>query len=218
MWRPHQFIGIPGEFQLDALITGCITVLTQTIERIPARDTDTIVAAHGRELASEYPHASVMEIVIGEQRAVVAVNALPLVQEQIEASQFGGVQLSIAGSLFALGDRIGVVVEARTSGLQFSLVRGDRLTDIRKYPVDGLPLCSVQCIPACDECLSTQGRGDAFTGEWWCQAKYFLVNRPVGLIASNQPGPRSICRYRVHEALPAAARACAHWLSLRPSQ
>ena len=71
-----------------------------------------------------------MEFVIGEQRAVMAVDALRLADEQVEAGNFLPAERTLLAGGAVPRHGIGVVVEAGSFRQQFALIRRKRLAGI----------------------------------------------------------------------------------------
>jgi len=157
--RADQFIVIFGKPELRALTRLSIAVLPQTIELILTRKSDAIIPSHRGQLSRNGKHAGIVKFEIGQQRAVVAADALGLVNEQSKARQlvFAEQAPRYYGRTFS--QAVGIVVKTTAPGFDLALVSRECLADVGKNPIDVLPQIRPERFPVPSEQLIAQRRG-----------------------------------------------------------
>ena len=133
----HQlFARVRHEAQLRAFLRLGVAVGAEAIERVLLHQADAHRAAEVIEQAGPGGHAGVVEVVVRQQRAIVAVDALALANEHPESRDLVFREETRRGEVLR-GDP---GVEAGHGRQDRPLVGGDGLADVGEDPVDGFAL------------------------------------------------------------------------------
>ena len=123
------------EAQLAAGRVAAVAIGAEAIERIRGDLRNTGLAAEIRRQAGHRRHAGVVEMAVGEARAVVAADAIALADEQRRPARSSPLRSSARRRRRAGGQRLGEAVEPRLRRRQRALEGGDRLADIGEHRI-----------------------------------------------------------------------------------
>ena len=112
------------EGKLQALVGCGVAVWPQAVERVGLDLGD---GFDPPGIGSRGGEADIVELVVGQPRAIVAIDALALADEELEP---GPLLFGQGAAGLAAGDGVGIVVKARPSGQQGTLEGGDGLAGI----------------------------------------------------------------------------------------